>query len=73
MAHSALNSITTKIDKKIPLKPILSMTELPQSNLSTFLISVFEQLLEKFLVHSSNSTLSLYMKKHLKKKSIGTY
>ena len=37
---------------KIPLRPILFMTKSPQSSLSTFLISVFEPVLNKFSEHT---------------------
>ena len=35
----------------IPLRPILSMTKSPQSNLSTFLVSVLQPVLDKFSKH----------------------
>ena len=36
----------------IPLRPILSMTKSPQSNLSTFLVSVLQPVLDKFSKHT---------------------
>ena len=44
--------------KEIPLRPILSMTKSPQSNLSTFLISILEPVLEKFTTHTVPDSFS---------------
>ena len=44
--------------KEIPLRPILSMIKSPQSNLSTFLISVLEPVLDKFSNHTVPDSFS---------------
>merc|ERR1712240_821504 len=44
--------------KEISLRPILSMIKSPQSNLSTFLISVLEPVLDKFSNHTVPDSFS---------------
>ena len=50
--RSKLYGLSKAQKKEIPLRPILSMINSPQSNLSTFLISVLEPVLDKFLNHT---------------------
>ena len=42
----------------IPLIPILSMTKSPQSNVSTFLISVLQSVLDKFSNHTASDSFT---------------
>merc|ERR1712240_306048 len=53
-----LYGLSKEHKKEIPLRPILSMIKSSQSNLSTFLISVLEPVLDKFSNHTVPDSFS---------------